>query len=104
MRSLKIIVITSYSIHYTKLYETGTHLERIREYARILTVQLAKNPKFSDRIDQQYIDDIYQSSILHDIGKVGTPDALLLKPGELVITSYSIHYTKLYERCTGRQS
>ena len=49
---------------------TGTHLERIREYARILTVQLAKNPKFSGVIDQQYIDDIYQSSILHDIGKV----------------------------------
>ncbi|MEJ2727560.1 MAG: HD domain-containing phosphohydrolase [Deltaproteobacteria bacterium] len=62
---------------------TGTHLERIREYARILAVQLAKNPKFSGVIDQQYIDDIYQSSILHDIGKVGTPDALLTKPGEL---------------------
>ena len=62
---------------------TGTHLERIREYARILTAQLARNPKYRDLIDQQYIDDIYQSSILHDIGKVGTPDRLLLKPGEL---------------------
>ena len=46
-------------------------------------MQLVKSPKFKDLIDQQYIDDIYQSSILHDIGKVGTPDALLLKPGEL---------------------
>ena len=61
---------------------TGTHLERIREYARILAVELSQNPRFSETIDQQYIDDIYQSSILHDIGKVGTPDALLLKPGE----------------------
>jgi PAS domain S-box-containing protein len=69
---------------------TGTHLERIREYARILTVQLAENPKFSSRIDQQYIDDIYQSSILHDIGKVGTPDALLLKPGELTKEEFDI--------------
>ena len=69
---------------------TGTHLERIREYARILTVQLAKNPKFSGVIDQQYIDDIYQSSILHDIGKVGTPDALLLKPGELTGKEFEI--------------
>ncbi len=69
---------------------TGTHLERIREYARILAVQLAKNPKFADRIDQQYIDDIYQSSILHDIGKVGTPDALLLKPGELTEDEFDI--------------
>ncbi|MGD9236475.1 MAG: HD domain-containing phosphohydrolase [Desulfobacterales bacterium] len=69
---------------------TGTHLERIREYARILAVQLAKNPNFADRIDKQYIDDIYQSSILHDIGKVGTPDALLLKPGELTEDEFDI--------------
>ena len=69
---------------------TGTHLERIREYARILTVQLAMNPKFRGHIDQQYIDDIYQSSILHDIGKVGTPDALLLKPGELTEEEFEI--------------
>jgi response regulator RpfG family c-di-GMP phosphodiesterase len=69
---------------------TGTHLERIREYARILTAQLAKNPKYRGFIDQQYIDDIYQSSILHDIGKVGTPDALLLKPGELTEEEFEI--------------
>ena len=69
---------------------TGTHLERIREYSRILAVQLAENSKFKDRIDQQYIDDIYQSSILHDIGKVGTPDALLLKPGELTEEEFDI--------------
>ncbi len=69
---------------------TGTHLERIREYARILTVQLAENSNIKDRIDQQYIDDIYQSSILHDIGKVGTPDALLLKPGELTEEEFDV--------------
>lgn len=69
---------------------TGTHLERIREYARILAQELARNPKFSGRINQQYIDDIYQSSILHDIGKVGTPDALLLKPGALTKEEYDI--------------
>ncbi len=69
---------------------TGTHLERIREYARIITQELALNSKFSGRIDRQYIDDIYQSSILHDIGKVGTPDALLLKPGELTKEEFEI--------------
>ena len=69
---------------------TGTHLERIREYARILAVELSQNPRFSETIDQQYIDDIYQSSILHDIGKVGTPDALLLKPGELTDEEFDI--------------
>ena len=69
---------------------TGTHLERIREYSRILAKELALNSKFRDRIDQQYIDDIYQSSILHDIGKVGTPDALLLKPGALTKEEFDI--------------
>ena len=56
----------------------------------MITQELAVNPKFSGRIDQQYIDDIYQSSILHDIGKVGTPDALLLKPGELTKEEFDI--------------
>jgi PAS domain S-box-containing protein len=69
---------------------TGTHLERIREYARMIAQELAMNPQYSGRIDQQYIDDIYQSSILHDIGKVGTPDALLLKPGELTKEEFDI--------------
>jgi PAS domain S-box-containing protein len=69
---------------------TGTHLERIRDYARILAVELSKDSRFSDTVDQQYIDDIYQSSILHDIGKVGTPDALLLKPGELTAEEFDI--------------
>ncbi len=62
---------------------TGTHLERIREYAKIIAEEMAKNPKYAGHITPEYIDDIYQSSILHDIGKVGIPDAVLLKPGRL---------------------
>jgi response regulator RpfG family c-di-GMP phosphodiesterase len=45
--------------------------------------EMAKNPKYAGHITPEYIDDIYQSSILHDIGKVGIPDAVLLKPGRL---------------------
>jgi PAS domain S-box-containing protein len=62
---------------------TGTHLERIRDYARLLTVEMARLPGYPEPIDQRYIDDIYNSAILHDIGKVGISDAVLLKPGEL---------------------
>jgi len=62
---------------------TGTHLERIREYAKIIAEEMAKNPKYAGLITPEYIEDIYQSSILHDIGKVGIPDAVLLKPGRL---------------------
>jgi len=62
---------------------TGTHLERIREYAKLIAEELARNPKYAGHITPEYIDDIYQSSILHDIGKVGIPDAVLLKPDKL---------------------
>jgi response regulator RpfG family c-di-GMP phosphodiesterase len=62
---------------------TGAHLERIREYTIILTKELAKKPHYQEYITDQYISDIYFSSILHDIGKVGIPDSILLKPGKL---------------------
>jgi len=69
---------------------TGTHLERIREYAKILAQALAQNSAFRDLITAEYIDDIYQSSILHDIGKVGIPDAILLKPDRLNAQEFEI--------------
>jgi response regulator RpfG family c-di-GMP phosphodiesterase len=69
---------------------TGTHLERIREYARRLAAEMARRSGAGELIDQRYIDDIYQSSILHDIGKVGIPDAVLLKPGELTAQEFEV--------------
>lgn len=69
---------------------TGTHLERIREYARLLAQEMANRPRYRGKIDQRFIEDIYQSSILHDIGKVGIPDAVLLKPGELTEEEFEI--------------
>jgi len=69
---------------------TGTHLERIREYAKAIAEELGKIPKYTDHITPEYIDDIYQSSILHDIGKVGIPDAVLLKPDKLTDEEFDI--------------
>ena len=76
---------------------TGTHLERIREYAKMIAEEMAKNPKYAGHITPEYIDDIYQSSILHDIGKVGIPDAVLLKPGRLSDEEFDVikRHTKL---------
>ena len=69
---------------------TGTHLERIREYAKMITQALAKNGHYRSSITPEYIDDIYQSSILHDIGKVGIPDRILLKPGRLTDEEFDV--------------
>jgi response regulator RpfG family c-di-GMP phosphodiesterase len=62
---------------------TGLHLERIREYAKLLADEMSKLPRYREYITPDYIEDLYHSSILHDIGKVGIPDAILLKPGPL---------------------
>jgi len=63
--------------------ETGEHLERMREYCRVLSQELARLPRYHDVITQAFQDNIYAASPLHDIGKVGVPDNILLKPGPL---------------------
>jgi len=63
--------------------ETGEHLDHIREYTRILALQLEKNPAFSSICTSKFVEDIFFSSVLHDIGKIGIPDAILQKPGRL---------------------
>lgn len=63
--------------------ETGAHLERMREYCRVLSRELAARPRYGALIDEAFIDTIYAASPLHDIGKVGVPDQILLKPGKL---------------------
>ena len=69
---------------------TGAHLERIREYARIIAQELSSKPEYKGYITPEYIADIYNSSILHDIGKVGIPDAILLKPGKLTPAEFEV--------------
>ncbi|MCF8104526.1 MAG: HD domain-containing protein, partial [Desulfohalobiaceae bacterium] len=70
--------------------ETGVHLERIQEYTRILARELATTSEYESYIDEEYIEDIYFSSILHDIGKVGVPDNILLKQGELTVEEFEV--------------
>ena len=70
--------------------DTGLHLERMREYARLIASELIHHPKYKEYITQEYIDDIFLSAILHDIGKVGIPDSILLKPGKLEIDEFDV--------------
>jgi putative two-component system response regulator len=70
--------------------DTGTHLERMREYSRILADELSRWPKYSSMIDGDYVQLIYLTSPLHDIGKVGVPDAVLLKPGRLTPEEFEL--------------
>lgn len=70
--------------------DTGTHLERIREYSKTLATEIMAWPKFEQIVDSQFVELIYLTSPLHDIGKVGIPDSVLLKPGKLSPEEFDI--------------
>ncbi|SFJ33500.1 adenylate cyclase [Desulfomicrobium apsheronum] len=63
--------------------ETGGHIRRTREYVLVLARVLARKPKFKKYLDRDTIELLYKSAPLHDIGKVGIADNILLKPGSL---------------------
>jgi adenylate cyclase len=63
--------------------ETGKHSRRTQQYTKVLAKALASHPEFSDYLTPERIELISALAPLHDIGKVGVPDRLLNKPGEL---------------------
>lgn len=63
--------------------ETGHHLEKTREYTITLARQLSKKPFYRRTINRDFIENIYDAVQLHDIGKVGIRDSILLKNGKL---------------------
>lgn len=73
--------------------DTGQHLDRIRRYSVILANTLSKISDFYEKIVSGFVADIYRSSPLHDIGKVGIPDSILLKPGVLTKEEFEIMKT-----------
>jgi putative two-component system response regulator len=73
--------------------ETGAHLERVRSYSRVLAQHLAGLKRFQTEITTEYVRLIYLTAPLHDIGKVGIPDCVLLKPGRLSDREFSIMKT-----------
>ncbi|TVM00788.1 MAG: phosphohydrolase [Candidatus Brocadia sp. WS118] len=68
--------------------ETGCHLERTRYYALVLAKQLRKNKKYRKIITNEFIEDLYDAAPLHDIGKVGIRDSILLKESKLTDEEY----------------
>lgn len=70
--------------------ETGEHLERMRGYSRILAHHLLKNGDYGEEVDEDFVRLIYLTSPLHDIGKVGIPDSVLLKPDRLSDREFEI--------------
>ena len=63
--------------------DTGNHLKRVQIFCRLLAEKLSLRPDYKGRINAEFIDTLQKASPLHDIGKVGIRDAILLKPGKL---------------------
>ena len=62
---------------------TGGHIRRSSAYAVLIAKNLRKNEKYKNVITRDYLDNLEQSAPMHDIGKIGIPDAILQKPGKL---------------------
>jgi len=77
----------------TRDCETGQHIQRTQGYITVLATRLANHPRFAATLDQKYIETLACSAPLHDIGKVGIPDRILLKPGKLSAEEWAIMKT-----------
>ncbi|MDR1854761.1 MAG: two-component system response regulator [Azoarcus sp.] len=88
-----ITILTMASLAETRDNETGNHIRRTQHYVRVLAQQLQKHPRFRDTLDDNVIDALYKSAPLHDIGKVGIPDRILLKPGRFMSEEFEIMKT-----------
>lgn len=73
--------------------DTGAHLERVRAYSRLIARNLGRQEPYRQEIDPEFVRLIYLTSPLHDIGKVGIPDSVLLKPDRLTDREYEIMKT-----------
>ena len=73
--------------------ETGKHLDRMKHYSKILAMEMGQTAKYSGIINDDFVEALYQSSPLHDIGKVGIYDNILLKPGKLTAEEFDIMKT-----------
>lgn len=73
--------------------ESGQHLERVRAYCHLLADDLRKNGVYADEVDQEFVRLMWLASPLHDIGKTGIPDSVLLKPGRLSDDEFAVMRT-----------
>jgi len=73
--------------------DTGNHILRVQRYCRALARRVGEEGVFGSLVDDAFIENIFHASALHDIGKVGISDLILLKPGKLTAEEFEIMKT-----------
>ena len=81
------------SLAETRDNETGNHIRRTQHYVRLLAELLRDHPRFNPFLNDDSIRQLFRSAPLHDIGKIGIPDHILLKPGRFTPEEFEIMKT-----------
>lgn len=89
IRTLVAAINTENDLAHHRDHETGSHLDRMSRFSRIIAKELAEKYTLNDN----YIEHIFMFSPLHDIGKIGIPDHILLKPGKLSVEEFDVMKT-----------
>ena len=88
-----VTIMAMGSLAETRDNETGNHIRRTQHYVRALAKRLQSHSRFARDLDDATVELLYKSAPLHDIGKVGIPDRILLKPGKLTPEEFEIMKT-----------
>jgi putative two-component system response regulator len=89
----EVTILALASLAGTRGNDSGNHVLRVQQYVKLLADKLAHHPRFAAFLNPATIELLYKSAPLHDIGKVGVPDRILLKPSELTPEEYEIMKT-----------
>lgn len=100
VRTQHVTVFALAKLSESRDNETGAHLERMSRYTLALANEMSSWDTYRDLLTPAFLDMLFFSSPLHDIGKVGIPDAILLKPGKLTSDEFDI--MKLHTLIGGR--
>jgi len=88
-----VTILSMASLAETRDNETGNHIRRTQHYVKVLAEHLRDHPRFANYLTDKQIELLFKSAPLHDIGKVGIPDRILLKPGKLTPDEFEIMKT-----------
>jgi putative two-component system response regulator len=85
-----VTIMALASLAETRDNETGNHIRRTQHYVRALACKLQHRPRFAALLTDHNIELLFKSAPLHDIGKVGIPDSILLKPGRYTPEEFAV--------------
>lgn len=88
-----VTIMAMASLAETRDNETGNHIRRTQNFVKVLAKRLQQHPRFAHYLSDSQIEILHKSAPLHDIGKVGIPDSILLKPGRLEPAEFEIMKT-----------